>query len=232
MEHMEFSAAALTTLDSWRARRAEVFGKWLWVYFWMQIIPLIPAVIAVICEINETPLPFVELLNYLLSGVCIWILYKLGAQEDRFKTCAGLSLILLVAGAAIGLLDSEVTANLWSIPGGILELVVTYQFMMGCAEILATTDTELSEKWRKLWTWNVGLLIGSIVLFPLLLVLYVAVDNILIALLTLILVLGFAIALPAVAIAQMVYLYRTARLFRGMAKTMNWSADGTVGEMD
>lgn len=77
-----------------------------------------------------------------------------------------------------------------------------------------------------------GLLIGSIVLFPLLLVLYVAVDNILIALLTLILALGFAIALPAVAIAQMVYLYRTARLFRGMAKTMNWSADGTVGEMD
>lgn len=228
MENMESATTAWTTLDGWRVRRATVFGKWLMVYFWLQLMPLIPAVIAVISATNETLLLITEFLNYVLSGVGVWILYKLGRQEDRFRTCAGLSLILLVAGVVIQLLGSEVAAYLWAIPGGILDLVVTYQFMIGCAEILATTDTGLSEKWRKLWKWNVGLLIGSIIGFPVLIFLLAAVKNILVVLLSSILALGFAIALLVVVILQMVYLYQTARLFRGISKTMGWGHDESL----
>lgn len=220
---METSTSFWATLDSWRARRAEIFGKWFMIYFWAQIILIALAFRSPLLLLSGMPAVFLLLLSYGYSVIEVVIFYQLGRQEDRFKTSAGLALIALVAGIIIDLLHSEVFAGLWRIPGRIINLIALYHFMIGCAEILLTTDGKLSDKWRSLWKWYIDLSVGAIVGFPALLIMAVIFESTLLANLAVILMIGIAIALVVVAILWLVYLYRTARCFQQISKTLELS---------
>ena len=220
---METSTSFWATLDSWRARRAAVFGKWFMIYFWTQIILIAMAFRSPLLLLSGMPAVFLLLLSYGYSVIEVVIFYQLGRQEDRFKTSAGLALIALVAGIIIELLHSEVFAGLWRIPGRIINLIALYHFMIGCAEILLTTDGKLSDKWRSLWKWYIDLRVGLIVGLSALLIMALIFESTLLANLALILVIGIAIALVVVAILWLVYLYRTARCFQQISKTLELS---------
>ena len=220
---METSTSFWATLDSWRARRAAVFGKWFMIYFWTQIFMIILAFLSSLWLVNGMPAVLLVLLSYGYSVTEVVIFYQLGRQEDRFKTSAGLALIALVAGIIIDLLHSNVLAVLWRIPGGIIKLIAVYHFMIGCSEILLTTDGKLSDKWRSLWKWYIDLRVGLIVGLPALLIMALIFESTLLANLALILVIGIAIALVVVAILWLVYLYRTARCFQQIGKTLESS---------
>lgn len=220
---METSTSFWATLDSWRARRAAVFGKWFMIYFWTQIFMIILAFLSSLWLVNGMPAVLLVLLSYGYSVTEVVIFYQLGRQEDRFKTSAGLALIALVAGIIIQLLHSEVLAGLWRIPGRIINLIALYHFMIGCAEILLTTDGKLSDKWRSLWKWYIDLRVGLIVGLPALLIMALIFESTLLANLAVILVIGIAIALVVVAILWLVYLYRTARCFQQIGKILELS---------
>ena len=220
---METSTSFWATLDSWRARRAAVFGKWFMIYFWTQIFMIILAFLSSLWLVNGMPADLLVLLSYGYSVTEVVIFYQLGRQEDRFKTSAGLALIALVAGIIIDLLHSEVLAVLWRIPGRIINLIALYHFMIGCAEILLTTDGKLSDKWRSLWKWYIDLRVGAIVGIPVFLIVVDIFKSILVVNLGVILVIGIAIAMFVISILWLVYLYRTARCFQQIGKTLESS---------
>ena len=220
---METSTSFWATLDSWRACRAAVFGKWLMIYFWAQIILIAMAFRSPLLLLSGMPAVFLLLLSYGYSVIEVVIFYQLGRQEDRFKTSAGLALIALVAGIIIDLLHSNVLAVLWRIPGRIISLTALYHFMIGCAEILLTTDGKLSDKWRSLWKWYIDLRVGAIVGIPVFLIVVDIFKSILVVYLGVILVIGIAIAMFVISILWLVYLYRTARCFQQISKTLELS---------
>ena len=76
------------------------------------------------------------------------------------------------------------------------------------AEALDGVDDELAEKWRKLWKWNIGLL-GA--LFCCLFLVLVS------GLLGALVLIAVSIAIVVVAVLKLVYLYRTAQVFRRYA---------------
>ena len=89
-------------------------------------------------------------------------------------------------------------------------MVGEYQEYMGHSELLWDVDVELSDKWRKLWKWYIGcflVLLASIVVILLSLILGLLVT------------LAATIVLLVIMIVKLVYLYRTAMIFR------NWDAE-------
>jgi len=87
----------------------------------------------------------------------------------------------------------------------VLELCATYQEFYAHAEVLEELDPELAGKWRLLWKWWIGLLLG---LFGCIFLALIS------AILGLLVLLADAIGLLVVGIVQLVYLYRTAKRFR------------------
>ena len=71
--------------------------------------------------------------------------------------------------------------------------------------MLAGVDNELSEKWEALWKWNLGLTLGIFGCIFLILI---------IPILAAIALIGTGIGMIVVGILELVYLYRTAKLFR------------------
>lgn len=225
MENMEYTTAAWTALDSWRARRAAVFGRWLTAYFWIALLPLILDVVSSLTKLNRVSALLLVLLGYAGSVCEVMIFYQLGQQEEHFETCAGLSLVVLIVGIVMELLCSEVAAELLRILRSIIALVAVYHFMIGCADILLIVDEELSEKWRWLWKWYIGLQVGTIAAEPVVLIVAGTVKNSLVATLILILMRGIVITLNVLEILYLVYLYRTARRFREISKNVGLCAE-------
>ena len=99
-------------------------------------------------------------------------------------------------------------SGLWwalSLPAAVLELVSVYQECNAHADVLEGLDDRLAGKWRLLWRWKIGLLLG---IFGSVLLMLLSV------LLSLLVMLAIAVSAIVVAVLQLVYLYRTAKLFR------------------
>ena len=87
----------------------------------------------------------------------------------------------------------------------VLELCAAYQEFYAHAEVLEELDPELAGKWRLLWKWWIGLLLG---LFGCIFLALIS------AILGLLAMLADAIGLLVVGIVKLVYLYWTAKRFR------------------
>ena len=73
------------------------------------------------------------------------------------------------------------------------------------SKVLSGVYNELSEKWEVLWKWYIGLFLG---MFGCIIVMLI------IPVLGAIAILGYAIGTIVVSILKLVYLYRTAKIFR------------------
>ena len=91
------------------------------------------------------------------------------------------------------------------IPAAIVALVGEYYEFTAHAAVLVGFDDILSDKWTMLWKWYVGFMVGLIASMVVLLVL---------PLLGLIAFAVSGIGLFVVGIVKLVYLYRTACVFR------------------
>ena len=154
-------------------------------------------------------------LIYLLG--CGLVLLKLSSQIARYRTAG----ICFMVGGIVNILTSVLPTltsgdglplllSLISLVSGVFLLVGEYQEYMGHSELLWDVDVELSDKWRKLWKWYIGcflVLLASIVVILLSLILGLLVT------------LAATIVLLVIMIVKLVYLYRTAMIFR------NWDAE-------
>lgn len=193
------------------AKRAPVLGKWLWIVFWL----IIPSTIASFMT-HETIveyLPGLYLPGQILSAVCSLtyglILVKLASEEDRYKTAGICALVCGVVSAVVAIISGTGETATWTLiftlPAAVVSFVGEYNEYMAHSIVLSGVDNELSEKWEKLWKWYIcmfGAMIGSILVM------------LIIPILGALVILAAAIGTIVVSIMKLVYLYRTAKIFR------------------
>ena len=93
----------------------------------------------------------------------------------------------------------------FTIPAMIVSLVGEYNEYSAHAEVVGDVAPVLSDKWTGLWKWYIGMTLG--LLGSILLMLIIPILGLLVALVT-------AIGTIVVSILKLVYLYRTAKVFR------------------
>ena len=197
-----------------QTQRAALLGKWLWLLFWL----FVPSVIAggMANERLLGPAPGVYLAGMILTVVCEFsygaILLKLAPEEDGYRIAGICALITAAVQLLILLLFGGAKAPDWSLfitlPASVAGLIWTCYEYKAHAAVLSDVDQTLSKKWLVLWKWYYRCVIALVV--SMLAALFAT---------TLSLILAFcsAVGLLVVRITALVYLYRTAKLFRRAA---------------
>lgn len=201
-------------------QKSRTLGKWLWVLFWL-VIPMILASVMT----NESIaawFPFLnfpgKFLNITCSAAYGVILLILSSEERHYRIsgiCALVAAVvsLLLINVPIGVNEAiTMGALVLTLPAAVVSLIGEYHEYMGHAEVAGDVDADLSEKWSTLWKWYMGMFAG---LFGGLFVMLI------IPILGLLVLLAAAIGFLVVSILKLVYLYRTANLFRRYAQTEN-----------
>ena len=193
------------------AKRAPVLGKWLWIIFWL----IIPSTIGSIMSHETTAkiLPGLVMPGQIINAICSLtygaILLKLGSEEDRYRTAGICALIAGGVSAVVAIITGTAEEATWTLlftlPAAVVAMVGEYNEYMGHSAVLSGVDNELSEKWELLWKWYIGLFLG---MFGCIIVMLIA------PILGVIAILGCAIGTVVVGILKLVYLYRTAKIFR------------------
>ena len=214
--------------EKW-AEKAPFLGKWLWILFWLVIPQSLASLLNSDLFDSQSVFRFLGLLlqaAYLLSyGL---VLLKLSSHIARYRTAG----ICFLVGGIVNILTSVLPTltsgdglplllSLISLVSGVFLLVGEYQEYMGHSELLWDVDVELSDKWHKLWKWYIGCflaLLASIVVI------------LLSPILGLLVTLAAAIGILVVLIVKLVYLYRTAMIFRcwtdGYGSLPKWDRSG------
>ena len=193
------------------AKRAPVLGKWLWIIFWL----IIPSTIGSLMSNESTAkiLPGLFMPGQIINAVCSLaygaILLKLGSEEDRYRTAGICALITGGVSAVVAIITGSAEEATWTLlftlPAAVVAMVGEYNEYMAHSAVLSGVDNELSEKWEVLWKWYIGLfgvMIGSILVM------------LIIPILGALAILVAAIGTIVVSILKLVYLYRTAKIFR------------------
>ena len=193
------------------AKRAPVLGKWLWSIFWLVIPSSIGSIMAHETTAKIFPGLFMpgQIINAICSLIYGAILLKLGSEEDRYRTAGICALIAGVSSALAAIINGGSDGATWilifTIPAAIVAIVGEYNEYMAHSAVLSGVDNELSEKWEVLWKWYIGLFLGMLGCIIVMLILPI---------LGAIAILGCAIGTVVVSILKLVYLYRTAKIFR------------------
>ena len=193
------------------AERAPVLGKWLWIIFWLVIPSSIGSIMS--HETTAKILPGLFMPGQIINAICSLIygaiLLKLGSEEDRYRTAGICALIAGVSSALAAMINGGSDGATWilifTIPAAIVAIVGEYNEYMAHSAVLSGVDNELSEKWEVLWKWYIGLFLGMFGCIIVMLILPI---------LGAIAILGCAIGTVVVSILKLVYLYRTAKIFR------------------
>ena len=193
------------------AKRAPVLGKWLWIIFWLIIPSTIGSLMA-----NETTakiFPGLFMPGQIINTICSLtygaILLKLGSEEDRYRTAGICALIAGGVSAVVAIITGTAEEAAWTLlftlPAAVVAMVGEYNEYMAHSTVLSGVDNELSENWELLWKWHIGLCLG---LFGCIFVMLI------VPILGAIATLGCAVGTAVVGILKLVYLYRTAKIFR------------------
>ena len=153
-----------------------------------------------------------QLIYYLGCGL---VLLKLSPLLSRYRT-AGVCYVaggVVSAAALLPVSDDAgglaMAVSLATLLGTLALLAAEYQECMGHSELVEELSPDLSRQWRRLWKLFIGCYAA---LFVSVMLLFVS------ALLALFVTLAGTLGLLAVMILKLIYLYRTASLFRRLAR--------------
>lgn len=189
--------------DAELARQAPFFGKWIWYLFVISIANNVAGVL-----FGERMARAEEIITLVFLFAYGAVLLKMAKEETRYRM-AGLCAVVSGVINAVGTLTLGENTGwflLFAVPAAVIGLYGEYQENHAHADAVEEFDHDLAVKWRKLWTWT-ALAMGATIF----------------GILTLLIVIGVFIAIAAavamivVAIMKIVYLYRTAKLFREYA---------------
>lgn len=187
-------------------RRAQMLGKWLWLLFLL----IIPSVVADVA-INVIPsLSFIgEIISVCVSLTYALILLKLSFESKYYRAAGFCVLVTTIGNAVVTFAFGEATESIWTLlitlPIMVVSIVGEYHEYNAHGEVLYGIDSDLQMKWHKLWSLYVGTMVGMLAGL---------VVTFVIPLLGLVVVLVAAIGTIVVGILKLVYLYRTAMVFR------------------
>ena len=192
------------------AARAKPLAKWLNVLFWLVIPNIIYMIISNDYVLEAVPGLYWPglILGLLYSFAYGSVLFILRSESERYRKAGA----LLLACAAVDALKIIVfggegtLALIIGLASAIMALVGIYNEYNGHADVLEGVDDGLSRNWRSLWRWQVyasiavmgGALLAAVIV-------------------GLFFVLGGAISLIVLDILKLVYLWRTANIFKNIA---------------
>lgn len=218
-ERRKQRAAAKEAGQALRRQRKDV-GKWLWIYFWM----FIPSLIAAFMSYNifvrtlfALRLPG-EILCILIGIVQCVLLFLLSKEEKNYGYAAWAMVPVIVISVPdviyhAGYFKTSPSLThilaIMSLLAAASTAVMSYFECKANRNVLTDVDARLSEKWRKLWgqyriAWILLFASGALVLIRI----------------TAVKVLGGMVLVAAnigmivVGIQRLIYLYKTAELFR------------------
>ena len=192
-------------------KRSEIMGKWLWIMFWLMIGANVPALLSNDYFAQHLPGLYLAgaICGLLFNLACCLIFLKLGREYDGYRVAG----ILFLVGSVISALRGTITwmnpdANglvLLSLPVAVISLAAIYQEYIAHSAVLNGVDDVLSEKWGALWRWYIRCYLG---MFGCVVLMIFA------PVLGAILLIADVIAMLVMSIMKIVYLYRTAKIFR------------------
>ncbi|WP_417017878.1 hypothetical protein [Anaerotignum sp.] len=138
------------------------------------------------------------------------ILMPMKEVEEKYRMAGIFSILAAVLSMALEVVQVEnpLMVLVIGLPTLILGLVAKYYEFHSHAAVLRDFDLEFSQKWLTLWKWYCVVIAGMIVSALVVLISF---------LLAALLILVFAIGTFVIAIVQLVYLYKMAKLFRQYA---------------
>lgn len=191
-------------------QKAAFLGKWLWILFWLVIPGALGSFMTVEGIVKLFPafdLPG-QVINILCSAAYGLILLNLTSAHDNYRI-SGICCLVTTAVSAVVLGVTGGSDASWAliltIPAAIVGLVGEYHEYIAHAGVLRDVDAILSQDWRKLWKWYIRMMaaiIGSVIVM------------LIVPPLGFVGVLVSAIGIVVVSIMKLVYLYRTAKVFR------------------
>ena len=194
---------------------AAVLAGRLWPLFWL----IVPGTIAGFLsdEALSAHWPDLaslgEILGILCSVVYGLLLLSLARVNGGYRAAGACTLFVVAAGVIVQVLGGSgdphnverSIALILTFLSGVAALVGEYTECTSHAEVLEPVDMALSQRWRRLMKWYVGLFLGTFA-------------GILVALfsqwLGLLVMTASTVGSLVVAILKLVYLWRTARTFR------------------
>ena len=218
-ERRKQRAAAREAGQALRRQHKNV-GKWLWIYFWMLIPTFIAAFLTNNSVVQVLPgLKFPgEILSILVSVAQCVLLFLLAKEEKNYGYAAWAMVPVVVISVPdviyhAGYFKTSPSLTrilaIMSLLAAASTAVMSYFECKANRNVLTDVDARLSEKWRKLWgqyriAWILLFASGALVLIRI----------------TAVKVLGGMVLVAAnigmivVGIQRLIYLYKTAELFR------------------
>ncbi len=197
-------------------QKAPLLCKWLSILFWLVVPSTIAGIMTTEIVVGWFPalsLPG-EILNILCTVIYGVVLLKLSRENAHYRTSGICCLIAAAAGIVVTLATGGDTAAfplVLTLPALVLSLVGEYHEYAGHSEVISYYDHQMAGNWSDLWKWYIGVyiaLMGGIV--------FMMIVPILGALVTIV----AAIALTVVAILKLIYLYRSAKIYREYLKNI------------
>ena len=187
-----------------------LLAKWMRILFWLIIISTAANLLTSENVTNAAP-PLAsagQILNIAANVAYGVVLLKIASESMNYRNSAICRFI--TAAVAIAVIPiSDNTEFFIAIPVVILSIVMDmvgeYYEFMGHAEVLRGADRTLSYKWLTLWKWYIGTFLGMI---------GGTVLAVMIQLIGLIVVLASTVGTLVISIVKIVYIYKTAGVFR------------------
>lgn len=183
------------------------YARWFGCLFWLSVSGLFIGIL-----FNDYLLGRIavldwagQILSVLLSLGYYAVLFVLSRQYSRYRTAAVLLLISEVANIIFFAAGGAWWGSLFSIAAAVLALAGLYHEYYSHAEVAASVNFALSQKWRRLFKWTIGSF--CVILASILAMLVFTFLGFLTALVSL-------LFLAVLDIFEIVYLSRTARAFR------------------
>ena len=192
--------------------RAPLMAKWLMTMFWANIAHIIINFIKIESSVVYTAIQ--STLVLICSLVICLSLFKMRGEDERYGRAALFQLIPLVINLIPTLVMDSYNTLVWlsvlvSLIAAVLTLLATYNEFHAHSCIVGGLDSELGDRWQKLWVWQIIGIAGTFVslLF-----------TVLAAGLGAVLVLIVAIYVLVIQIIYLVTLYRSAKAYRAVAE--------------
>lgn len=187
-----------------------LLAKWMRILFWLIIISTAANLLTSENVANAAP-PLAsagQILNIAANVAYGVVLLKIASESMNYRNSAICRFITVAVAIAV-IPISDNTEFFIAIPVVILSIVMDmvgeYYEFMGHAEVLRGADRTLSYKWLTLWKWYIGTFLGMI---------GGTVLAVMIPLIGLIVVLASTVGTLVISIVKIVYIYKTAGVFR------------------
>ena len=192
--------------------RAPLMAKWLMTMFWANIAHIIINFIKIESSVVYTTIQ--SILIFICSLVICLSLFKMRDEDERYGRAALFQLIPLVINLIPTLVMDSYNTLVWlsvlvSLIAAVLTLLATYNEFHAHSCIVGGLDSELGDRWQKLWVWQIIGIAGTFVSLLL---------TVLAAGLGAVLVLIVAIYVLVIQIIYLVTLYRSAKAYRAVAE--------------